>query len=659
MSPWVERLGEGLGLAYASDIPLSFFGDYHQRCVGRPFENACFQIDPDKDGSRRRDRGVHYTPSPIVDYLVCRTLGATLMSGEGQGVPVARILDPSCGCGAFLVAALKYSSALLSRLGRVPLTPQQRLNLVASSIFGTDVDPRAVVWTIRLLLLGVWQSSLRDGFGVADMLSAKVPDLRRNVVCADFLRPGSPGDGEESCNLPERFDAIIGGPPFVRLQHLYKTQPERIAGYKREFATARSGQFDLYMLFIERAIERLAEGGRLGFSVSGAFLRSASGCALRKLIAGQTAVEEIVEFEDSKVYPDAVTPIALLHLYKSHCRTETRYVWVRGAGNLAQKMACLSSATPPGETMIGVRMLPYSALSSEHWMLPSPGETEKALVQAAGVEMGSLPIKVRNGLTTGADDVFLVKVVLQDSSGMIRIRTRLYGETFRIESGAVRPILRGRDIRGYVPPAATTLCVFPFDENGRVLEEDAFRAMFPQAYQYLAGHRHRLEAKGAGRNTPWYAPRFRNPGGIMKTPRLVSSMIDAKGGFTLDFSRDLLCHCSVLVVLPEPGFICPYYLLAILNSDGFWSFAERQMPAMGIGRRVYRITALRGFPLVMPDGQNETAGQRISDLSKALLDGTQDSRAGKEMRLQIDDLVRQVYSIRKRTHLTMIVPPDT
>jgi hypothetical protein len=80
------------------------------------------------------------------------------------------------------------------------------------------------------------------------------------------------------------------------------------------------------MLFIERALEFLADGGYLGFSVANTFIRTIGGDRVRRLIARRSRVIEILEFEDKEVYPEAVTQIALLSLAKGIPLTRSRHV---------------------------------------------------------------------------------------------------------------------------------------------------------------------------------------------------------------------------------------------------------------------------------------------------------------------------------------------
>jgi hypothetical protein len=210
-SPWVERIGEALNLMSPTEVPYAFFGDFHQLCLARPLEASFFHFGTLETQRRRRDWGAHYTPAPVVEYLVRRTLGPQIDGGPAANGSTPRILDPSCGCGAFLVAATQM---LLRSSAVTNLSARERLEVIGRAVFGTDIDEKAVWWTRRLLLLAVWASCVQDGLNVHDTATVKLPTLLRNIVCADFLRfAGGPADSEEY-QLPESFDFIMGGPPF-------------------------------------------------------------------------------------------------------------------------------------------------------------------------------------------------------------------------------------------------------------------------------------------------------------------------------------------------------------------------------------------------------------------------------------------------------------
>ena len=56
----------------------------------------------------RKATGTFYTPQPIADYLVRRTLGPLVRDATPEQILQLRIVDPAMGSGAFLVAACRY-----------------------------------------------------------------------------------------------------------------------------------------------------------------------------------------------------------------------------------------------------------------------------------------------------------------------------------------------------------------------------------------------------------------------------------------------------------------------------------------------------------------------------------------------------------------------
>ena len=60
------------------------------------------------DGSReRKARGRFYTPQHVVDFVLDATLGRVLDETRFPADRPLRVLDPSCGDGAFLLPAFR------------------------------------------------------------------------------------------------------------------------------------------------------------------------------------------------------------------------------------------------------------------------------------------------------------------------------------------------------------------------------------------------------------------------------------------------------------------------------------------------------------------------------------------------------------------------
>jgi len=388
-----------------------------------------------------------------------------------------RILDPSCGGGTFLLAALRY---LLQRHGDP--SPQETLDLLGASLFGSDIDPQAVMATRRALLLAAWDALLASG-NEASISGLRVPDIGQNIVCQDFLA----ASGRLS-----QFHAILGGPPFVRIHEMLRADPDRVERYRAKYRTARSGQFDLFMPFFEEAVRQLAEGGWLGWSVASTFLRTSSGRSLRSLLGGSCAVHELTEFEDSKVYPDAVTQIVLVLLEKGRREVSCRHAWITGAGGLRDKLAALWSGGDHHPN-VTVRELPATACLSSDWSFGSAAERSLLdRIRDAGTPLGRLPVSICQGLVTGADPVFLLRRGGSTEDGQTLVQGRDQSYAFFVESALLQPVVRNRDIKGYGRLSSRTVCLTPYDRSGRLLPESVLRDCQPLAYQYLLKHREAL-----------------------------------------------------------------------------------------------------------------------------------------------------------------------
>ncbi len=631
-SDWEKRIANAIWLLFHDrPLPLSLFGDFHQLCVANPLGN---------DTPRRYERGIHYTPAPIVDYLVNTILDRAFAGRSIDEIKRLRILDPSCGCGAFLIAALRYVLRWLDdHVGDADNSRdswlQERFDVLGGMFFGIDIDERAVVWTIRLLLLAVWEASVVNLQQVPQQCALALPDLRRNIICQSFLdvKPDSPHG---------RVDTIIGGPPFVRLRELYRSQREQMSTYRKRFRSARHGQFDLYMLFIEKALNVLVDGGCLGFSVSNSFIRTLGGDRIRRIIAQRSQVIEIVEFEDKEVYPEAVTQIAMLSLAMgTNLQQSSRHVFIKGVGGIRTKLNSLFHGNIGSASDIVAHDMPSHAFNWPDWHLLADDDAAwLAHIRFVGRPLEHFLTGIGQGFNTGADDVFLMREVGRTFKRVVFGRSRLDGKTYRLEGKVTRTIIRGRHVKGYRIPESHDLCIFTYDSAGRVLLEDDLKTNFPHAYQYLMHRRPLLAERPTKDNVPWYAAWRKVPDLFQCSPKLVSSKISSPVGFTLIDDPTTVCHNSVVVIVPDASRIAPHCLLGILNSSVFWRFIRLTTPYMGCGRQVLRLSDVRQFPIPWPmTEEHRRLCETIGDLARQAAQGS-DVRVVQE---RIDTLVNRLF----------------
>ena len=99
------------------------------------------------------------------------------------------------------------------------------------------------------------------------------------------------------------FDAIIGNPPYVSVTNIEaKTRQALLHLYQ-----TATGRFDLYIVFTERGLGLLRNGGRFCFIEPIKFAIYGNGKPLRELLLLQTSIEQLVDVSQSRVFPDPTT----------------------------------------------------------------------------------------------------------------------------------------------------------------------------------------------------------------------------------------------------------------------------------------------------------------------------------------------------------------
>lgn len=86
---------------------------------------------------RSRKAGAYYTPLPLVDFVLAEMDGLRPLEGD------MRVLDPSCGSGAFLVQCYRRLIEQQRCQARGDLPPEILRDLLTKHIYGVDRDPDA------------------------------------------------------------------------------------------------------------------------------------------------------------------------------------------------------------------------------------------------------------------------------------------------------------------------------------------------------------------------------------------------------------------------------------------------------------------------------------------------------------------------------------
>jgi hypothetical protein len=253
-----------------------------------------------------------------------------------------KVVDPACGSGAFLIQALdrlvaerRWLATERERVtGTVALFDTDAVTkaVLSQNIYGVDINEES----IEITRLALWlHTALPD---------RPLSSLDTNIRCGNsligpdfytFRQQSLFSEREqerinvfdwkeafpEVFNRPNGkagFDCVIGNPPYVKLQH-FRTVMPAVAEYLVEaredgapkFKSTQTGNFDMYLPFIERGIALLNESGRMGFISPNVWLLNEYGEALRNWLRSTKRLERWADFRDFPVFDEAMTYTAL------------------------------------------------------------------------------------------------------------------------------------------------------------------------------------------------------------------------------------------------------------------------------------------------------------------------------------------------------------
>ncbi len=525
---------------FASDLGAS--GEGTKRLglytLGRIFEQSITELEIleaeaegrpslNKEGKRKRD-GVYYTPEWVVEKVVDGTLGPRLAEikrecdwpSEGDGLPTCKaldaylerlktftVLDPACGSGAFLITVLRF---LVDEANRVRLTRQEITgekwvpddaalvrDILRSNIYGVDINAASV----EIARLALWLHTAR---GDKPLSSLDTTVREGNSLIGPNFYKGQPSlYGEEErerinafdweAAFPEvfargGFDAVIGNPPYVKLQN-FRTVHADMANYlvhgpqgldEYPYESTRTGNFDLYLPFIEKGLALLNGGGRLGYIAPSLWTVNEYGEGLRKLVAKGRNLDRWLDFKSFQVFEEATTYTALQFFTKAP----------RDGICVAEAPA---GVVPPNPFMDAGRALPYGRQEfGTRWLLLTGDERDlidRLDATCHPLSDASHTTHIFQGLITSADAIYHLQRIGPD-----RYLCSPDGDPkplpyeVEIEDAVMKPLVSGAEAKRYIEPATETYLLFPYQKTQGTVEligAATMAASYPRAWAHL------------------------------------------------------------------------------------------------------------------------------------------------------------------------------
>ncbi|MGD0028085.1 MAG: N-6 DNA methylase [Candidatus Bathyarchaeia archaeon] len=498
----------------------------------------------------KKEQGIYYTPTYIVDYIVRNALGE-LLEKKNVNIEKIRVLDPACGSGSFLIKAFDvlnehyqqndkdYSQTQLD--SKTGTTFTRKVKILQDNIFGVDLDKQAVEITQLNLLLKIAEKGHR------------LPLLERNIRCGNSLIDDEKLAHDKAFKWEEQFneimreggfDVVIGNPPYVRQEELSEIKPYLEANYETYQGTA-----DLFVYFFEKELKILKEDGYFGMIVSNKWLRAGYGKGLRKLLTGFW-IEEFIDFGGLRVFADATIYPCIIIIRKIKkpnpkiriCKIETLEF-----GSLAEYVGNNSF------------FIDQDGLSENEWNIQKTEANELLKkLRTSGLRLEEyVGAKICYGIKTGLNEAFIIDE---------KEKEELIFDDSRNEE-LIKPFLTGAECKRYVVKSRKNYIILT--KIGVEVEK------YPAIYKHLGDFREALE-KRWDKGNYWYELRACSYYDLFDRPKIVWGNLATRSSFSLDEKNGFYVNAPACILATKSK-----YVLGILNSKLMSYFlksicAERQ-----------------------------------------------------------------------------------
>jgi len=589
------------------------------------------------------------------------------------------VLDPACGSGAFLIHTLEYLLRERQRVQRelalvtggkgeelFEFKPDDEIrNILSKNIFGVDINPASV----EIAQLALWLHTAKSDQPLSNLdtnivagnslVGNEVYDFKKDLLSATEEKKETinPFDFEKRFPAvfdPKRaggpgFDCVVGNPPYVKLQNFKKVYPEtadflrnaKINGGEPRYNSCQTGNYDLYLPFIERGLELLNPKGRLGYIAPSLWRYNEYGEGLRKLLHAGGHLDRWIDFGSFQVFDEAIIYTAL-QFYSRTKNDRVRFA-LAPTGEISR-----IQDWDDANWFVSFKELP----KEDAWILVPRHERaviDKLAISCSRLDAPAISKQIFQGLITSADPIYHLKRLGKDRylyqppkpEGS---KTKPPAEEVEIEDAIMHPLVSGQEANRYQEPQTNTFILFPYRVKAgqaTLIPQSDMANNFPKAWKHLK----RLEKKLRARETNafdedatwWQFGRNQNLDKqelqkliVAQTVKHLSVCPDDKGEFYLNNVR----VNGILLNNPKEF----WFLLGILNSKpADWVFRRIAKPKEG---GYFEANKQFIAPLPIPKAK-PTDADKISQLGQKLTKlhtERRDTIADLEKRFEVCDI---------------------
>ncbi len=435
---------------------------------------------------------------------------------------------------------------------------------------------------------------------------------------ADFF------DSEWMFGINHGFDIVLGNPPYVRQEQIKEFKPI----FKNQY-DCYTGVADLYVYFYEQGLKLLKNKGILCYISSNKYFRSGYGEKLRKFLANESTIYQLIDFGDAPIFTAIAYPSIIIASKEQIKNHQTRVLnW-----ELEQPINQFSAVFKNSSFF-----MPQKELTADGWRLES-NSVLKLLekLRKAGKPLGEyVNGRFYRGILTGFNEAFVVDQETRD---------RLIAE-HPSSAEVLKPFLRGRDVKRWCVNFSEQYLIkiessenkqHPWSGKSAKEAEKIFAKTYPAIYTRFDKLPEQLSRRSDQGKFFWelrscaYWQEF-------EQPKIIYPDIAIRCEFAFDHNA-LYPDCT-LFLIP----LASKYLLGFLNSGIIQFFINQICPAVRGDFRRFKSIYVSQIPIPNAQPQEKLAIETL--INKILTAKTANPNADvSKLETEIDQIVYQLYGL--------------
>ena len=669
LSKVIQGLYSPPGAIYSYNFAIlntDILGKIYEQYLGYLLKQTPKRAKLEKSKNHRKEQGIYYTPSYIVDYIVKNTVGEYIKTHTPEEIKKVRILDPACGSGSFLIRTYKelenyWIKELKLNESEVKQTrfdinnSEQfytlKMDILKNNIFGVDIDPKAVeIAQLNMLLqiserkqrLPIIQNNIKVGNSLIDDPSVSNRAFKWEEEFPEIMKEGG-------------FDIVIGNPPYVRIQNLGE---EEIEYFNRTYKSAFKN-YDIYLLFVEKSLKLYKKNGIIGFIIPSKFVNADYGSGLRNLISETKSLYKLLDFKDIQIFGDATNYTCILFL-KNSKNKDFYYLFPKSKDTFT--LQAVSNIDAFQEYKLPIPE------PNKSWIL-SKNKVSELMKKLAdnNLTLEDVSKNIFQGLVTGGDGIYFVQVI-SETEKTATIRNLADNKEFTLEKAVLKKLLKGKNIRKWSVEWKGYYVVYPYlvkDGKASLIPMSEIKDSYPLTYEYFKHYESQLKARENNRlenDDNWH--QFGRLQNIEKfeQPKIITQVLASNNTFALD--SEVIYYFvgggnagGYGIILKEEYKDYYFYFLALLNSKVLEFYLKNISTPFRGGYFSYGKRFIEQLPVKFG---NDSEIAKISSLSKeqvaiikkiSELNNTDERQhleeKYKENELTLNSIIYEVYELKK------------